>query len=147
MAGSTNLRDDEDEIISSINVIPLVDIMLVLLVIFMVTTQFVQDDLRNKMPPNVPIQLPKAASAQDTNPALLSIVINQQAEIFLNGKLSSLDGIKARIAELKKRGQKLEAIVAADKRLSHGDVLSVIDTLRVLGVPDVAVNTRRQEIK
>ena len=147
MAGGSNLGDEEDEVISAINVIPLVDIMLVLLVIFMVTTQFVQDELRNKMPPNVPIQLPKASSAMETNPSLLSIVVNQKAEIFLNGKLSSIEGIKSRVAELKKRGQKLEAIVAADKRLSHGDVLSVIDTLRVLGVPDVAVNTRRQEIE
>ena len=70
MAGGANLGDDQDEGITGINVVPLVDIVLVLLIVFMVTTQFVQDDLHNRTPPNVKIELPKAASATETSPVL-----------------------------------------------------------------------------
>jgi len=137
---------EDDEGITGINVVPLVDVMLVLLIIFMVTTQFVQDDLRNRMPPNIQIQLPKAVSAQDTNPGLLSLVINSQGQLFLDGKPSNLAALKERIRELQAGGHKLDAILAADERVSHGSVVNVIDTLRVLGVIDVALNTKRQEI-
>jgi len=145
MAGS--LQDDDDEGITGINVVPLVDIMLVLLIIFMVTTQFVQDELRNRMPPNVDVQLPKAVTAQDSNPSLLSLVINAKGELFLDGKLSNLAAVKEKVQGLQARGKKADAIIAADERVSHGAVVSVIDTLRVLGVVDVALNTKRQEIE
>ncbi len=147
MAGGAKLGGDDDEGISEINVVPLVDIMMVLLVIFMVTTQFVQDELKNRTPPNVPIELPKAASAQETNPQLLSLVINREGALFLNGKESTLDDVKAFVGDMKAKGAKMEAMVAADERLSHGQVIEVVDALRLLGVGDVGINTKKQEIE
>ncbi len=147
MAGGANLGGDEDEGITGINVVPLVDIMMVLLVIFMVTTEFVQNELRNRVPPNVPVELPKASTAEDTNPSLLSLVVNVQGELFLNGKEATLDDVKDYVLKLQNQGKKLEALVAADKRLTYGDVVGVIDALRRLGVPDVAINTKKQEIE
>lgn len=146
MAGGAPHTDD-DEGITHINVIPLVDIMLVLLVIFMVTTEFVQNELKDRHVPNVPVQLPKASSSEDTNPSLISLVINGKGELFLNGKEARLLDVHDRVRELKAKGKKLEAIVAADERLTHGQVIEVIDTLRLLGVADVAINTRKQEIQ
>jgi biopolymer transport protein ExbD len=145
MAGVTG--DDDDDGITQINVVPLVDIMLVLLVIFMVTTEFVNQELKNRIPMSVDIQLPKAASSQDTNPALLSLVLNSEGEIFLNGKPSSTQAVKDYVLMLQSQGKKLEAVLAADERLTHGQVVEVIDALRVLGVGDVAINTKRQEIE
>ena len=127
--------------------VPLVDIMLVLLIIFMVTTQFVQDELRNRMPPNVDVQLPKAASAKDSNPSLLSLVINAKGDLYLDGVISNLAAVKEKVQSLQAQGKKADAIIAADERVSHGTVVSVIDTLRLLGVVDVALNTKRQEIE
>ena len=147
MAGSSQLGDEDEDGITGINVVPLVDIVLVLLIIFMVTTEFVQEELRNPLPPNVKIELPAAASGEETNPSLLSLVINQEGTLFLNGKESSLPLLKTHIGKLKEQGKKLEAVVAADRRLSHGTVIKVIDTLRVMGVANVAVNTRSQEIE
>ncbi len=145
MAGG--LQGDDDDGITGINVVPLVDIMLVLLIIFMVTTQFVQDELRNRMPPNVEVQLPKAASAEDSNPSLLSLVINAKGDIYLDGAISNLAALKEKVQGLQAQGKKADAIIAADERVSHGAVVSVIDTLRILGVVDVALNTKRQEIE
>jgi len=140
---------DNDEGLNEINVVPLVDIMLVLLIIFMVTTEFVQEKFDDyKPPPNVPLQLPKAATAEETpNKSLLSLAINKDGNLFLNGNKTDLDGIKAYVTDMKAKGAKLEAFVAADERLSHGDVLKVIDTIRLLGIPDVAINTQPMEIQ
>ncbi|MCA9542603.1 MAG: biopolymer transporter ExbD, partial [Myxococcales bacterium] len=119
MAGGSRLEDDDG--LNEINVVPLVDIMLVLLIIFMVTTSFVQEQFeQDKPPPNVPVMLPKAASAQETNKMLLSLAINAGGELFLNGKPATLADVRAHVEEMKARGAKLEAFVAADERLTHG---------------------------
>jgi biopolymer transport protein ExbD len=149
MAGGARLGGDDDEGFNDINIVPLVDIMLVLLIIFMVTTEFV--DKPPEIPdalPTVPIELPSAASADRAqSTTLLSIALDSTGDIFLNGEKSSLDGIKARVAALKAKGDKTEAFVAADKRLAHGQVVAVIDALRLLGVADVALNTKPMEIE
>ncbi len=148
MAGGVNLSE-QDEGLNDINIVPFVDIVLVLLIIFMVTTEFIRDekdDVR-ALPKNVPIELPRAATAEETNKSLLSIALNRQGDLFLNGELSTLDRVKARVEELKQKGSKLEAFVAADEKLSHGSVLTVVDTLRQLGISDVGINTKPMEIE
>ena len=132
--------------LNEINITPLVDVMLVLLVIFMVATEFVQQEMLDKTPPNVPIQLPRAASGEETKSKMLMLVINGGGELYLNGKDATLPDVKRYVAELKAKGTKLEAVVAADERLRHGQVVEVIDALRLLGVSDVAINTKKQEI-
>ncbi|MFT7579768.1 MAG: biopolymer transport protein ExbD [Myxococcota bacterium] len=139
---------DDDEGFNDINVVPLVDIMLVLLIIFMVTTEFVQDRFEEVTPPpNVPVQLPRASSAEDTNKSLLSLAINKDGQLFLNGNETDLVGVEAYVKDMKQKGAKLEAFVAADERLTHGAVIRVIDKIRLLGIPDVAINTKPLEIE
>ncbi len=146
MAGG--LEEFEDEGLSGINVVPLVDIMLVLLIIFMVSTEFVQQELQNKIPPNIPIELPKAASAIDTNPSLLSLVLNNKGELFLNGAPSDLPAVKAYIDEMRaKKIDKMQAVIAADERITHGAVIELVDNVRLWGIDDFAINTKRQEIE
>lgn len=148
MAGGANPSHD-DEGMNDINVVPFVDIVLVLLIIFMVTTEFIRDepDETRLLPDNVPIELPQAASAEQTNKSLLSIALNRDGDLFLNGELSNLEAVKERVAELKAKGDELEAFVAADERLTHGAVLTVVDTLRSLGIGDVGINTKPMEIE
>ncbi|MBL8784200.1 MAG: biopolymer transporter ExbD [Deltaproteobacteria bacterium] len=148
MAGGAQSNDDDG--FNEINIVPFVDIALVLLIIFMVTTEFVREDekdVEKVLPKNVPIQLPKAASAEETNTSLLSIAMNRDGTLFLNGERSTLDAVKARVKELQRDGKTLEAFVAADERLTHGAVLTVVDTLRVLGVGNVGMNTKPMEIE
>ena len=146
MAGG--LEEDEDGGLSGINVVPLVDIMLVLLIIFMVSTEFVQEELKNKIPPNIPVELPKAASAIDTNPSLLSLVINRAGDLYLNGQPSDLPKVKTYIEQMKSQGKdKMQAVIAADERVSHGAVIELVDNIRLWGIDDFAINTKRQEIE
>jgi biopolymer transport protein ExbD len=149
MAGGMKGADD-DEGFGDINIVPFVDIVLVLLIIFMVTTEFARADEEEKkkmLPQNVPLELPKAASGGETNKSLLSIAMTSKGDLYLNGETSSMDAIKTRIAELKRGNQPIEAFVAADERLTHGAVLTVVDNLRLLGVANVGINTKPMEIE
>jgi len=140
--------EEDDEGLSGINVVPLVDIMLVLLIIFMVSTEFVQAELKNKIPPNIPVELPKASSAIDTNPTLLSLVITRTGDLFLNGEPSDLPRVKTYIDEMKAKGtEKMQAVIAADERVMHGVVIELVDNIRLWGIDDFAINTKRQEIE
>ncbi len=143
---AAKLGGGDDEGITDINVTPLVDIMLVLLIIFMLTSEVVSKKVKK---PTIDIDLPTASSGQDKPGEPLSIVINKDGDLFLNGKpIRELDlraKVKATVA-LRGKG-KAEAVLSADKRLSHGQVVRMIDMLRVLGVENVAINTKEQEIE
>ena len=145
--GGDAYQEDGDEGLNAINVVPLVDIMLVLLIIFMVSTEFVQHELRNRIPPNIPVELPKAASAEETDPSLLSLVINKDGVLFLNGEESDLKRVQTYVDKMKADGSRMQAVIAADERVSHGAVVEVIDSVRLWGIDDFAINTKRQEIE
>ncbi len=135
----------DDEAISDINVTPLVDIMLVLLIIFMLTSEAVSEKVKR---PTIDVDLPTAASGQDKPPTPLSIVINNEGALFLNGKEVSETKLREKVKEaMRINAQKPEAIISADKRIPHGSVVRIIDTVRVLGVENVAINTKEQEIE
>ena len=90
-----------------------------------------------------------SARALKLSPSLLSLVINKDGKIFLNGKVESTAGIDSDLRDFlkDKKPADLEAIVAADQGISHGHVIQVIDTLRLLGVDRFAINTKRQDIE
>jgi biopolymer transport protein ExbD len=150
MAGGGSNLTDQDEGLNDINIVPFVDIALVLLIIFMVTTEFIrqeEEEIQKSLPKNVPIELPRAASSEDTNKSLISIALTADGSLYMDGERSSLEAVRRRVEDLKQRGVKLEAFVAADQRLTHGAVLTVVDELRLLGVTDVGINTKPMEIE
>ena len=81
------------------------------------------------------------------NTSLMSIALSKDGSLYLNGEKSTLDAVKARVAELQKNNQQVEAFVAADQGLTHGAVLTVVDSLRLLGVGNVGINTKPMEIE
>ncbi len=133
MAGGANLDDDEG--INDINVTPLVDIMLVLLIIFMVASTYI-------VKPSIEVELPKAATGnEDQLDTTLSIAISASQELELNGEPSTEEAIAARCREVKQReGDKAQAIISADKRVPHGRVVRIIDLVRQNGVLKFAIN-------
>jgi biopolymer transport protein ExbD len=147
VAGGTLKSHDDDESISEINIIPLVDIVLVLLIIFMVTAQFLKEEPPPPPPPGIEVELPAATTGNELNPSVMSITINKDNLLFLNGERTDNPGLERFVRGAGKPADQLEAVVAADKRVSHGDVIAVVDFLRTLGVVKFAVNTKPQEIR
>ena len=136
-ASSYGNDDDGGRMIVDINVTPLVDITLVLLIIFMVTASLIVN-------PGIKVDLPKAASGTETAKSTLALTLNKQGVLFLNGEQSSDDGVVRFInTELPKNPQ-LQAIIAADKSVPHGDVIHVIDLVKRSGVHKFAISTDRE---
>lgn len=131
MAG--RLGGDEDEIIADINVTPLVDIMLVLLIIFMVTATYIIN-------PSIKVNLPKAASGEQTESSTLAIVMDKNSQLFLNGKPSTEEQLIAAVKTARQTKADVQAIISADKDVSHGAVIRLIDLIKLNGVTHFAIN-------
>lgn len=130
----------DEDMISEINMTPFVDIVLVLLIIFMVTAKLM-------FSASIPLQLPKASTGEDLKASQLAISIQpkkgkQPERLFLNGKPVTFEQLKVQIRDkIKTKGKKnVQAIIAADRLVTHGKVILVLNMLRTLGVEDYAFN-------
>lgn len=134
MAGMA--QGNDDEVISAINVTPFVDIVLVLLIIFMVTaTDIVKASLK--------VDLPKAASAGAAVESTLNVIVLPDGTLMLDGNEISEDGLAQAVRTEKASNPKLQAVIAADKRVPYGDVVHVIDIVKTNGVTSFALNIER----
>ncbi len=127
---------DDDDSITGINVTPLVDVMLVLLVIFMVTATYIVNQSIN-------VHLPKADTAETPEKTRnMAFTLDKSSALFLNGEPLSWDQLPNKVAEEKAKAgnQALNALIAADKETPHGSVVKLIDTVRKHGITDFAIN-------
>ena len=125
MAGGT--QDDGDDMISGINVTPLVDITLVLLIIFMVTATYIVKE-------TVEVELPRAAHGGETLDKTLNVVVTKDNGVYLDGVKVDEKTLEARAGEAKNSGSDVQAMIAADKATSHGEVMHIVDVLKGAGV-------------
>lgn len=135
MAGKPGNNDD---VVAEINVTPLVDIMLVLLIIFMVTATFMKD-------PVVPVQLPRAATAQDAPADSLAVVLDDRGALFINGRESQPEQVRSELTRRLGSNPRLSVVVAADGRIEYERVADVIDLVKSTGVPEFSLNVRRHQ--
>ena len=137
MAGGARSGDD-DELITEINVTPLVDVVLVLLIILMVTATAIVSK-------TIPMELPKAATGEQT-PSTLAVSIDQSGQVFLDTIPVDAEGLRAKVREAREADEDLRAVIAADGRIAHAKVVQVIDILRQERVTKFAINVRPEEI-
>ena len=129
MAQATN---DADDMISGINITPLVDVVLVLLVVLMVTSSYLASH-------GIPVDLPRGATGESTS-SVLSISITRDGSFFLDG-VSSADGpFRDRVHRAYADNHELRAVIAADGGAAHRSVVHVIDLLRQERVTRFALN-------
>ncbi|MDD9932282.1 MAG: biopolymer transporter ExbD [Myxococcales bacterium] len=131
MAGGA--QQEDDELITAINVTPLVDIVLVLLIVLMVTSSY----LVNR---SINVELPKAATGQASTPNL-SISIDLDGVIYLDGNAIEPEKLQARVRAAYRANKEVKAIISADGRVQHSQVVTVIDILRREKVTKFAINT------
>ena len=135
MAGSFQ---DDDEPISQINVTPLVDVTLVLLIIFMVTTPMI-------MKPSINVNLPKAASSDQSAPGELSVTISKDGKIYVNGQPVNENGLRDEAVKLVATKPESQAMISADKDTSHGSVMNVIDIIKTAGIKKFAISIEKKK--
>ncbi len=130
MAGGS--QDSADEGIVGINVTPLVDIVLVLLIIFMVTAKLIVSK-------SVPLDLPKAATGSEVQ-TVFSVVLRADGTIDVDSKTIANDDALTPLARAarEKTGPELRAVIKADSAVSHGRVIHVLDLLKQANVGKIA---------
>lgn len=120
------------ELISGINVTPLVDVVLVLLIVLMVTAQYAASQA-------LPLDLPKASSAETAARAPIAISLDASGAIFLDGARLTKAELGARI-QARGGGSERAALIAADGAAHHRAVVAVIDVLRAQGISKLSIN-------
>jgi biopolymer transport protein ExbD len=129
MAGGS--QDSSDEAITGINVTPLVDIVLVLLIIFMVTAKLIVSK-------SVPLDLPKAASGSDIQ-TVFSIVLAADGTTQVNGNRVAGDDAILGLAKVERdKNPEIRAVIKADAAVPHGRVIHVLDLLKQAQVAKIA---------
>jgi biopolymer transport protein ExbD len=131
--------DDNDGLISGINVTPLVDVVLVLLVVLMVTATYLAAR-------SLPVDLPKGQTGEPTT-VVLSITIDREGRTYVDGNPADTATLRARIAEHQRRDPDVRALIAADASSRHGSVVRVVDLLRQNGVRRFAINVDPAELE
>jgi biopolymer transport protein TolR len=128
MASATRKRG----IISEINVTPLVDIMLVLLIIFMLTANLIAKQA-------IEVELPRASQSTSLNPTTLVITLTRDGTLYLNGKPTAAPALREAVADAVRKDPKTQAIISGDKAVSHGRIVWVLDVVKSLGVASFAI--------
>ncbi len=134
MAGSSSGGDED--LIAGINVTPLVDIVLVLLIIFMVTAT-------DMVKAQIGVDLPKAASGAAEIKTTLTFKVTKDGDFFIDGEQASLDEIATKIKQIKVTDPEVRAVIAADKDVEYGRVIELIDTVKLNGIEKFALNIQR----
>ena len=129
MAGKVG---NDDDVIADINVTPLVDIMLVLLIIFMLTANLIAKQA-------IEVELPKAAQGTTPTPTTLAVTLTRDGQMYLNGQPVTPDGLRTSVKAALLKDPKTQAIIAGDKDVSHGRVVWVLDVIKSLGVVSFAI--------
>ena len=136
MAGGAS--DQEDDSITGINVTPLVDITLVLLIIFMVTASYIVKE-------TIEVELPRAAHGGETVQKTFALLVTKDGKTYLNGAPVDDAGLIGAVQDARSKGEDVQAIVGADKNATHGMVTHLLDVLKGAGVIKFAIQIEKQE--
>ena len=118
---------------SSINIIPMIDVIFFLLVFFMLFTSF------RSTPEGLNMQLPKAVTATEQKSQNVVVNIDQSGNIFFDGKEVSVGQVTNMIKEKSSSTENLTAVINADKETQYKHVVTVMDSLREAGIYKLAL--------
>lgn len=126
-----SLGDGEQDGMNEMNLIPLIDIMLVLMIIFLVTATVAN--------PSIPLTLPKTtAEVQPIEPKVVTISINANNEVAWNGEKLSLDDLKVRLVEASNEKERPTLQLQADKDSKYDTTAQVMSRASEAGLTDIA---------
>jgi len=135
MAGP--VRDDDDEILSGINITPFVDVVLVVLIIFLVTATYI-------ITRSIPMDLPKAATGEQVI-TTLAISIDARGVVYLDGAPITEAELAQRLPEIKAHKPDVRAVIAADGGVEYRRVMRLMDLCRKSGIARLAFNIKSEQ--
>jgi biopolymer transport protein ExbD len=130
------MRATSNALHSEINVTPLVDVCLVLLIIFMVVTPVLVN--------GVPVHLPQAKSADPAGDQILPITLNADGTLYADATVIRREQLSDLLRERHAQHPERPVVVRADKTVNYGEVVSVLDACRGAGFHDVGLATEKR---
>jgi len=127
---------DDDGTVTGINVTPMVDIMLVLLIVFMVTANFVSEQ-------GLKINVPKTQDTETSTTVSLSVAVNDKGELLYKSARTTAENLKASLTREVGVNPNTRVTLAADSKLSYQQVVNVLDIIKQAGVAHVALTTEK----
>jgi biopolymer transport protein ExbD len=124
--------------IVGINVTPMVDIVLVLLIIMMVSATYIVSQ-------SLKVELPKTASSDDTVSKTYVVTISKDGAYFFNDKPTNKADLPALLRGAKAENANLNLVITADEQARHGSVVGVIDLAKVEGITKFAINVETKQ--
>jgi biopolymer transport protein ExbD len=132
------VSESDDDPIVGINVTPLVDVALVLLVVLMVCASYLASR-------TIPVDLPKGVTGEAT-PTTLALSVDRDGAVFADGTPVDDGALRQRIRGALAKNAELRAVIAADGSSQHRSVVKVIDLLRQEHVTRFAINVQPEDV-
>jgi len=136
LPGGDGSGGEQDEIVAEINVTPLTDIFLVLLIIFMVTTTAVHEEGKN-------IDLPSAEIAEETTPKGVTVQVDDNGVIRVNDVVVDEADLAAVLVEAVKSAEDKVVVLKGDKGVMLGQAVNVLDLAQKAGAEGIAIATQQ----
>ena len=137
MGGGTMKKGGGKPMIAEINITPMVDVVLVLLVIMMVSATYIVSK-------SLKVELPKTASAAESVPMVAAVVITKTGEFYFNEQKVDDAQLSAKLKEAADKDPNTNVVVSADEMALHGRVVHVVDLAKVAGLTKFAINVESQ---
>ena len=128
---------DDDGPITGINITPLVDVVLVVLIIFMATAPMIARRA-------IRVEVPKVAKSEKSATDALAVALNDKRELTLSGKPTTLAELKRVLTAAIAAKPEQAVSLSADKTLPYGDVAELLDAVRSSGIKKVGLEVRRK---
>ncbi|HEY5375981.1 MAG TPA: biopolymer transporter ExbD [Polyangiaceae bacterium] len=136
MAGVTQGRAGRGGIVG-INVTPMVDVVLVLLIIMMVSATYIVSQ-------SLKVQLPKTASSDETVAKTYVVTVTKEGTYYYNDKPITRDGLQKEFRSAVASNKDVNLVLTADEDAHHGKVVGVIDLAKVEGITKFAINVEKK---
>ena len=131
------LRDEPKRRLE-INIIPLIDVMFALLTFFVISTLYLT---RSE---GLPVNLPKAATAQQQQQSVkATVTVDAKGQVSLNRKPIALDALTEQVRTLVGSNQEVMVVINADEGVDHGQVVAVMDRVRRVPGAKLAIATQK----
>ena len=122
---------------NELNITPLLDLVFVLLVIFIITTP----QMMNNLEMTLPSGKPPTPKPNEPKPKINKIVLNANGQTLLNDEILAVPALKEKLQQLKKADADLRVVVKADDEVDYQNMVNVLDTLQQLDITKVGLAT------
>jgi biopolymer transport protein TolR len=133
----TNPRGRTQSSLSEINIIPLVDVVLVLLIIFMLTAPVIQSGIE--------INVPKTRQVKELTQQRILIQIDREQRLYLQSEPININQLSGKLKEKFKDPSQTKIYLRADEEVPFGTIAKVMDTAKVAGVENISIVTQPLE--